>query len=319
MPLMSSVLGIEQAIEALAPADFNELAACLTEKREQAVDAALWKIRALGRSTSMTHIALWASSATGNFFGSLLNRTTSNKPESKPIAMRLILLPGLDGTGQLFAPLLAVLPADVSATAVAYPAHEQRTYAELTANVASTLPTDEPFVIVAESFSGPIAIRLAAEAPPNLRGIILVATFVRRPGNAITRPILRLLSRRVFREAAPAWVVRTFLIGHDARPEMLTAFHGAAATASPEVLGDRLRQSLRVDEREALRKVSVPMLCLVPTRDHLIARTGIRGILRERPDVDFVKIDAPHLVLQCRSAQAWREIKAWLKLRGLLV
>lgn len=231
--------------------------------------------------------------------------------------MRLVHLPGLDGTGQLFAPLLAVLPEKIAATVVTYPARVQHTYSELAANVAASLPKDEPFVIVAESFSGPIAICLAAEAPANLRGIVLAATFVRRPGNVVAGLILRLCSRRMFKQPAPPWFVRTFLIGRDAPPGMLAAFHRAAASVSPEVLGDRLRQNLSVDERAALRRVAVPIMYLFPTRDHMISRSGLRGILRVRQDVDVVRIDAPHLVLQCRPAQAYREIDSWMCRRGL--
>ena len=229
--------------------------------------------------------------------------------------MRFILLPGLDGTGKLFAPFVAILPPTVSATIVAYPPDKPRTYRELAESVS--LPPHEPFVIIAESFSGPIAIRLAATAPPNLRAIVLVATFVRRPGNVITRPILRLLSRSMFKTAAPAWVVRIFLIGHDAPSEMLAAFYRAAAAASPAVLGDRLRQSLAVDERAALKVTPTPILCLVPTRDWLIARRGIRSILQVRPEADVINIDAPHLLLQCRPAEAFREIQAWMQKREL--
>jgi len=37
-------------------------------------------------------------------------------------------------------------------------------------------------VILAESFSAPIAIRLAAEAPPNLKALVICAGFIESDG-----------------------------------------------------------------------------------------------------------------------------------------
>ena len=77
----------------------------------------------------------------------------------------LVLLPGLNGTGDLFAPLLAKLPDSLSATVVRYPAAEPLDYLGHEAIARAALPTDRPFVLLGESFSGPIAIRIAASAP----------------------------------------------------------------------------------------------------------------------------------------------------------
>ncbi|UUZ51553.1 alpha/beta hydrolase [Massilia sp. B-10] len=45
----------------------------------------------------------------------------------------------------------------------------------------SRLPPAEPYFLLGESFSGPVAIALAAERPPMLLGLILSCTFARNP------------------------------------------------------------------------------------------------------------------------------------------
>src|SRR4051794_21410907 len=112
--------------------------------------------------------------------------------------MRVFLLPGLDGTGRLFAPLLRVLPSDVQTTVVSYPPDECRSYRELCEHVAALLPTDEPYIILAESFSGPIAVRIAAASPQSLRAVVLCASFVYVPRYFVVRTVLTLLSRFIF-------------------------------------------------------------------------------------------------------------------------
>lgn len=93
--------------------------------------------------------------------------------------MKLVLLPGMDGTGRLFAPLLSRLDDRLEPVVIAYPGHEQLDYDQLHEFVRARLPKGEPFILLGESFSGPVAITLAATAPTGLCGLILCATFMR--------------------------------------------------------------------------------------------------------------------------------------------
>lgn len=95
--------------------------------------------------------------------------------------MKLVLLPGMDGTGRLFAPLLSRLDESLEPVVIAYPEHEQLDYGQLHQFVRARLPEGEPFVLLGESFSGPVALTLAAAAPAGLCGLILCATFMRNP------------------------------------------------------------------------------------------------------------------------------------------
>lgn len=98
---------------------------------------------------------------------------------------KLVLLPGLDGSGDFFDALCRQLPPQWRIQVIRYPGDQPLSYGELARLVWAALPDDSPFVLVAESFSGPVAIQVAAMRPAGLMGVVLCATFARNP-----RPLL---------------------------------------------------------------------------------------------------------------------------------
>src|SRR5439155_22620184 len=88
----------------------------------------------------------------------------------------------------------------VEAMVVKYPPDRALDYAELEALVRATLPTQRSFLLVGESFSGPVAVALAASSPVGLRGLVLVCSFVRSP-IALPRVLHPLIS------LLPVWLV----------------------------------------------------------------------------------------------------------------
>ncbi len=94
---------------------------------------------------------------------------------------RLILLPGMDGTGDLFDPLLKMIPPKYQVQAIAYPADELLSYEGLYDFVGDQLRNQGQIILVAESFSGPLALRIANSEPERIRAVILCASFVYPP------------------------------------------------------------------------------------------------------------------------------------------
>jgi pimeloyl-ACP methyl ester carboxylesterase len=93
----------------------------------------------------------------------------------------LVILPGMDGAAAPRTDFAAALGPGVETRVVAYPPDPTLGYAELEALVRASLPTDRPYVLLGESFSGPIAISIAASRPPDLVGLILCVTFASNP------------------------------------------------------------------------------------------------------------------------------------------
>lgn len=229
-----------------------------------------------------------------------------------PRPIPLLLLPGMDGTGRLFAPLLARLPASVEPVVVGYSRDEPLGYDELLALVRARLPDDGPFVVLGESFSGPLALRLAALRPPGLVGAILVASFVASP--------LRWAPRWAHRLASPA-MFRIFgrlggrVLGAHLCPDEIQALFAAAnAAVSPAVLARRAREALAVDLESSLPRLDdLPVLVLAARHDRLLGRAATEAIDRVLPRAEVRWIDAPHLLLQARPDEAAAAIAGFVR------
>lgn len=221
-----------------------------------------------------------------------------NDAASLPV---LVLLPGLDGTGKLFAEFVRVLGPHIDAQIVSYPKDEPLDYAELEALARVALPQGRPFVLLGESFSGPIAIRIAANPPEGLVGVILCATFARNPYPFIgwAAPLAAWFPIK----ALPRWVRAPLMWGSmspDRAPHRLAR---AIADISQVVIRHRIAAVLAVDESAALSRVALPMLVLQAVRDRVVRRAVSRWIMQIAPHARLVEIDGPHLLLQTRPAE----------------
>ena len=75
--------------------------------------------------------------------------------------MKLVLLPGMDGIGELFSPLIPELNS-VDYIVIPFPQTGKQDYHTLTAFIREKLP-GQVFILLTESFSGPIAVQLAQQ------------------------------------------------------------------------------------------------------------------------------------------------------------
>ncbi|MGZ5969311.1 MAG: alpha/beta fold hydrolase [Polyangiales bacterium] len=224
-------------------------------------------------------------------------------------SLPVLLLPGLDGTGQMFERLVASAPAEVTPHVVSYPTHEVRTYVGLEPIVERSFPASGPFVIVAESFAGPLALRVAAKRPPGLVAVVLVATFVRAPVPGWMQHLRFLLGRSFFSVPPPAFVLRALLAGWDADDELVEAFQASIGSVHPAVTAARVRAVLDVDVTEQLVECPVPLL-YIRAEDEALLRAGIAEELRERrPDLELASLPGPHLVLQRHPREAWEVMR----------
>jgi pimeloyl-ACP methyl ester carboxylesterase len=221
----------------------------------------------------------------------------------------LVLLPGMDGTGELFAPLLAELPLSLAVTVVRYP-DRPAGLAELVAVARAELPRDRPYVLLGESFSGPVAVSLAAARPPHLRGLILCASFLTCP-NPLLR-VLRPLAPLATPKLLPDFVAQRALLGRFATPGLRALQRRALDHVSSATLTARLRAIADVDVRRELGALDLPSLYLRGSADRIVpGRFGAQFLATARHG-RLVDIDAPHFLLQARPREAAAEILAFL-------
>lgn len=223
-----------------------------------------------------------------------------------------MLLPGLDGTGELFGPLLAELPDWIHPIVVSYPRDRELGYAELLPLAASFLPNDVPFAILGESFSGPLAIMLAAGRPAGLKGVILCATFVKKPFRTLPAWLGGLCVGPIFRLWPALLKLRSLPTRGELRGLLPLAL-AAIRSVRPEVVASRVRALMNVDARAELRAMPFPLLYLQALRDQLIRKHNVEEIKMIRPDVSIAQIDTRHFLLQLEPKRAAAAIAAFLE------
>jgi pimeloyl-ACP methyl ester carboxylesterase len=222
----------------------------------------------------------------------------------------VVLLPGLDGTGEQFSPLVDALGPDVPTVVVRYPdapldyeAHQQI--------AAAALPQDRQYIVLGESFSGPIAISLAAQSPRGLLGCILCASFVRTPRRllGLALPFLGLMPP----QRVPSAFSDFLVMGRFATPALRQMQLDARKSASPVALVARLKAIARVNVSDQLRAVDLPTLYMRATEDRLVPRSAGEYFSRLARAGRVVDLEGPHFLLQARPKVAAAEVRKFIR------
>jgi pimeloyl-ACP methyl ester carboxylesterase len=222
----------------------------------------------------------------------------------------LVLLPGMDGTGDLFAPLISRLSQGFTPQVVAYPDNDA-TYDEHITEVRASLPTDHPYLLVAESYSGPVAVAVAAQQPSGLAGIVLCASFLRCP-RAILTKINRLL-RITPPVRVPTALVIPFVLGSYGTRSLKRLMSDSIRKVSPKTLLARLSNVARVDVSVSATKIVVPCLYLRACSDRLVPRAAGEVIRKAISSTQVVDLEGPHFLLQSNPADAVKEIEKFAR------
>jgi pimeloyl-[acyl-carrier protein] methyl ester esterase len=215
----------------------------------------------------------------------------------------LVLLPGLDGTGDLFDDFVAVLPPRTPVRVGRYPPEEFLSYRQLLPFVKELTADLNQFVVLGESFSSVLAIMLAAENPANLAAVILCAGFASNPFPRMGWAMRALAKPWLFRLQAPDWLLDHYIFEPSTPVRLKKRIDENLRRVSPEVLAGRAREILDCDVRAELAEIRVPMLYLQSAKDRLIKARCLEEIAKVRPDVQLSSIPAPHLVMQSQPYQ----------------
>lgn len=221
----------------------------------------------------------------------------------------LVLLPGMDGTGKLFRGMTQTIPTDWPYRVISYPSERVMSYDQILQLVEDELASETQIILLAESFSGPVALRFAAKHSLRVVAVVLCASFVSPPLPSWLRVII---GRWLFSMAPPRLALRRLLLGADAPDALLHEVRSVIRTVAPAVMASRVKDVLRLDCRDVLRACTAPLMYLAGAQDVLVKQPSINVIKDIRPDVRIYSIDGPHLLLQREPAKAWAQIEAFL-------
>ena len=218
----------------------------------------------------------------------------------------LILLPGLNGTTGLFKPLLECVQDHFDVLPISYPLNEEKTYSELTSYVLDQIKSVKgKYIILGESFSGPISLFVSSNKPEGLLGLVLVATFITAPNFKAGRFLPWKLG---FYLTKPLYSIRLAL-SKDQNQSLVSSISTEMQKVSPHVLSSRIKEIFSVNASESLRNCDVPVVYFRGTRDYVVPYKNLKEIIAVKSGMKVVEFKAQHFLLQSQPEQAFCEIK----------
>lgn len=211
---------------------------------------------------------------------------------------RIWLLPGMDGTGKLHKDLISELEGhDVRAVS-----YEGGTYEEAYASLPAALKHPDPDdVIAAESFGGPLGIRIAATHP--IAKLVVVASFVEMP---LWMPLGALITAI---HPPPALAIRALMLGLDAPEALVKRVREVIGTVPRKWLATRLNAVSDINASDDFRAIRSPIVWLRAKDDRMIPEAATEHALSLRPGLEVHEIEGPHLLAQREPAAVARFLR----------
>lgn len=219
----------------------------------------------------------------------------------------IVLLPGMDGTGQLFGPFLRASADQFTPKVIALPS--SGSYNSLLESITPRIREAGRVVLLAESFSGHLAVRFTELFPESVTALVLCNSFVAPPRS----PLLRVVPwSLLFSVSPPSFVVRQFLLGRGASSELVQSVRASVRETLASVMASRIVSVLTEDSTSSLRRVTRPILYLRGSEDRLVPASSSEWVLRAAKHSVCVSIPGPHLLLQRHPEESWAEITRFL-------
>ena len=213
--------------------------------------------------------------------------------------MKLILLPGMDGTGKLFQPFINELPDEIDCSVISYPDNECLSYKELESFVLDKLPKDEDFVLLAESFSGPVGYLLAKRNLANMKGIIFVATFLQNPNKPLVNLVKLLPLSILLSLPIPDFIIKHFFLGKSPDNQTVILFNDVIKNTNHKIISCRINEISKPSLN--LEKITIKSFYIQALNDKLVPPNNMNSFTEISDSLKTIKVDGPHFILQTRA------------------
>ena len=214
--------------------------------------------------------------------------------------MKLILIPGLDGTGTLFKPFLAAYSNQCPVQVLRLKQAVDVSYREQ-AEYISEQKGNEEVVLLAESYGGMVAYEILRHRMLNVRHVIFAASFFSRP-SVLSRLGGLLPLQAVKNGWVPKSIVSRILFGRYAKPELTSLFYKAINQVDNKVLAFRIKQLAAMSNASEL--LTVPCTYLKASDDNLVSSAVLAQFEQCFSSLDVKEIAASHFLLQTNSVDS---------------
>lgn len=220
---------------------------------------------------------------------------------SVPSPTHIVFMPGFDGVAQLREPFVSALGTWHPARAIGYPAHALESLNGYVRFAAAQVGEDVRPLLVAESFSGLVAARWAAQ-DPHVAGLVLCGAFARSPVpwaalGASMPAMAQFLGANLLGPSV-------FSPRDEARRRWSQALSTALRSMRQEVIAERLRIIATEDVSRELSALRVPIV-IAHFDDDLVIGASARGHLESVcHNAQVVRIPGPHFAIETRPRES---------------
>ncbi len=213
--------------------------------------------------------------------------------------MKVVLLPGMDGTGELFSNVLEHLQ-HFDTKVIPLPETGKQDYSTLIDYIKSKLPKEE-FIFIAESFSGALAAKIAQERIPNLKKIIFVATFISPPNAALLSIASRLPLKLLSKVPLSVYFQKQLFLGSTTEPELVNLFQSILNKLPSQLL------SARIKTMQGLtfigNNINIPCLYIQALSDRLVSANKFAEFEQYFTNIKLAQFEGPHFILQTKPRE----------------
>ena len=168
-------------------------------------------------------------------------------------------------------------------------------------------------MLLGESFSGPLAGVIAQSPPLNMRGLILVASFMSNPHPVLLK-LVNIMPIWLLSISPPQWLIDMLFMSKDTSSEVKKHFQAVVLQVPAKLLSYRLRQidSLKFE----LRPIELPFAYIRAEQDRLVTANSLRKIKKAYPQLELFQVRGPHFLLQTNPQECAKLVAEFVEISG---
>lgn len=220
--------------------------------------------------------------------------------------MKVVLIPGMDGTGTLFDPFIESVPAGIEVISLPLLQRSDAGYEDQAMHIIGSIG-DQPVVLVAESYSGMVAYNMLKIGCSNIQHVVFAASFITRPSRLAS--VAKYLPAGILKSrAVPESLVGRLLFGNFSTPRLIKLFYGSLNCVGNDILKSRIRQIAMLPVPSM--SINVPCTYIRPKGDKLVSKHAIEPFQHLCEKLAVCEVDGTHFVLQTNPTQCWQVVQS---------
>lgn len=208
--------------------------------------------------------------------------------------MKIILLPGLDGTGSLFDELIKSLGRANEIEVISYDNISGQSFIEQAKEIAVKI-TDTDVLLVGESYSGRVAYELNQILGSRVRAIVFIASFVSPP--SFLSKFAGFLPVALLKPSfLSTYLLRVIGFNGQATPEQTCSVFNSLKIANRSKLKARLKNIASLSK--PTKTIDCPVTYIRPNRDFLVGNSAVKKLRSLCANFNVISVSGGHFIAQ---------------------